>query len=319
MLPESEARDDLIAVARLVGSHTINERLSGLGECDGTLPLLAFLATPTDRLVAPIRKDAVLLTYLDLPPHLRRHLAEPLAERLGLLGDDASVQVVLGSVERVSKDRDPDVVMASAKGSSTGEIPAETGAALDDLATSLKPEAAEALLINIRDRLERDRRIPQDLIDTAEILSIEQRGGPKGEELKEAQIASLLANGAFVEGFEILSEAEENMWLSEAQVRDSWVVAYESSLKHAGDATFARLLFEPDFDHGLMHLEARSRNAIAERLLDLGFPERGQMIFVETGVDADVLLAARIARARPAALMRVGHLCLRALRKPVFK
>ena len=86
------------------------------------------------------------------------------------------------------------------------------------------------------------------------------------------------------------------MWLSEAQVRDSWVVAYESSLKYAGDATFARLLFEPDFDHGLIHLEARSRNAIAERLLDLGFPERGQMIFVETGVDADVLLAARIAR-----------------------
>lgn len=296
--PKDEAQGYLKALARLVGSGLPDRRLAGFAECGGTLPLLAFLATTLEDLKAPVRQDAVLLTYLNLPPHLRRHLAEPLAERFAALGDTASVDVVLGAVGRISKKNDPDLLLATARGFATGELPSEAGAALDDLATSLKPEAAEALLINLRDRLARERRIPQDLIDTAEVLAVEQRGSPEGQELREVHIASLFANGAYLEGFEVLSDADEYGWMTEEQIARAWRGAYTASLYGSEDVTFTRILFDRQLEHGLAHLDGQLRNRVAERLLQLGFPSRGEEIFVKTGDPGETMLLARLARAR---------------------
>ena len=281
----------------VVGQGAADPGIARLGECGGALPLLAMLATPLKEVRAPFRKDAVLQYFSNLPTHLRRHLVEPLSERFAALGDQNSVRIILDSVGRVSPDDDPNFVMASAKGSTMGKVPQETEVALEDLATSLRPEAAEALLININDRLAREERVPQDLIDTAEILSFEQGGSAEGQLLKAAQIAALFENGKFYSGFAELIEGERKEQITPSQAADAWKSGFRKSLKNASDASFARLLFEPTFSTGLEWVGADQLTEIAERLLTLGFVDRSKAILKKADAVSNDYLAARLAKA----------------------
>ena len=296
MIPDHPQHELLSAIAGVVGSTVPSAQVAGLSECGGSLPLIAFLAASPDDVQSPPRREALLLTYSALPTFLRRHFAAGLAERFSALGDKASVDLVLTAVGRVTPQSDPSVVMASGKGAATGELGDATEAALRDLATSLRPEAGEALLINIEERLIDGGRIPRDLIDTAGILAFEQAAGEMGERFKAVQIKALLSNGSLAEGFDELLRARDQALIAPNEVEELWRYGIANLLERAPDAEFAGLLFEPSIAGGLPMLPDTLRRDLAERLLALGFPTYAQNVWGAPSSENPVF-AARMAKA----------------------
>lgn len=298
LLPGDPAARTLVALSELVELGSAGGTLAPYSGCAGALPLWALLDEDPDAPLRPVRTQAVLLSFTGLPPHLRRHLGYRVAARFAARSDFSSAEIVRAALDRITGPDDPAAILSSVQTGGPGEIDADVEAALDALALSLHPEAAEALLLNIDGRLARKERIPVDLIDTASALSHELAGTAEGARVKTAEIMARLANGDFDSGLAELRIAEDESVLNEGQAEELWYLGLDRLLTGAGDIDFVRHMFGRDAGAGLAATPEGLRLALAERLAALGFPDRAAEIAPPDAGGPDGLFRARLARAR---------------------
>jgi hypothetical protein len=297
-LTASPARHALEDLSRLLEYGDAGGALAHYSDCAGDLPLWALLDEDPDAPLRPVNSRAILMAYSGLPPHLRQHLGYRVAARFAARSDYSSAEIVRAALERISGPDEPALVLSTAKTAAVGAESRDTGARLEDLALSLHPEAAEALVLNIDGRLAREERIPLDLVDTAAAISHELEGSDEGARVKSAEIRARLANGDFDVALSELDGVTRRQLLSAEQAGDIWPMAFGRLVGSADDTAFVRHMFRREVATGLPLVGDRTKIALAERLLKLGFPDRAASIVPENATGTDGLFQARVAWAR---------------------
>ena len=271
----------LAAMARVAENGTLGP-VDGLAEkgamevigqivCTGPGAFWAALALPELPRDQLIDTDSILQTFIGLPPHLRRHLGPPLAARFARAGQTEAVETISNAISRVSKPKDPARVLTKARASAaTGGMTRTTEERLRDIASGAHPNAAEALIVLGDELLARDGRIPEELVDSAELLSFERAGTADGQKLKALELRSRLRNGEFRTAFMGLDRALALNLLPEGEIADLQKTALEAILTTADDATFLTRILDPVGRAFAETVDRRLQLMAAERILALG-------------------------------------------------
>lgn len=271
--------------------------LSGQLECAPTVALwsaLSYAEIPTD---LALDGDALLRGLTALPVHLRAHLGPVLAMRLHAAGyrrESARLRRILNRVEATAT---AEVRLADAEIALSEGPDARAEAMLGALAAGNAAPSARALLRLIDARLRRGAEISYETAQLAGAYAVEYRGQPLGTELAEAYLAALAASGAFDQAF-----AELDRTLGADAAGRAAIRARLSGLLALGASDY-------DFLHHVLSgsaappggLDPGIGNAVAERLLSLGFPaaaaEYAAPRATGPAAEARKLLRARIALA----------------------
>ncbi len=296
LLPGDRVGEALVPLSLLIETGSAGGALAPYSGCGGSLPLWALLDEDPDAPLRPVRSDAVLLAFSGLPPHLRKQLGYRVAARFAARQDFSSAEIVRAALDRISDARDPALVLSTVHTSDPETTDADTLAALDDLAVSLHPEAAEALMLTIDSRLARNERIPVDLIDTAAAMAYEMAGSAEGARVKSAEIVARFANGDFDAGLEELRLAEAEDLIDAERAEEIWHIGLERLAGSEDDIEFVKHMFG-DAAPGLDAAPDGLRLEMAERLLSLGFPERAGEVAPRGAPGAAGRVQARLARA----------------------
>jgi hypothetical protein len=266
---------------------------AGMLDCDGPAALWSamtesvFVATEVDR-------PALLSAFSALPPHLRRHLGPPLAERFVAAGDVATAQSLRDAMGRGVPEAGPLVDATLALATQSPDMAEEKARAV---ISAGGPDMIPALTTLVEARAQ--TRKPMSFADVTliEALLAEQPDDPA---LARAALLSRALAGDFATPFSRLPELP-----SEQRARveaDLW-----SLLAEIGPD--ADLLNEairpPDAPHALARPE--TRDVLADRLTELGFGRAARQWLGQTA-DAEKLARADLAEgdARSALIRLAG-------------
>lgn len=263
----------LASLGRLVdGVADPNGPFRGLEGCDGVAALWAVLADPD---LAPrlARASAVLRGFSALPAALRRHLGPGLAERFLAAGDTATATALRDSFMRDPDPTDHRTTVAEARIASALGAGPQAAELLESASQDPGPAQPDALVALVDLHLAEGRALdPQAEAAIAAFLP-QFQGTEKEPALRRAHVMALALTGQFDAAFAALPTAP-------AATADLWQVLGkapdEAVILHAigADPTGAR----PD-----------ARQSLAQRLLDLGFPEPAR---IWAGLDGPIPLAA---------------------------
>jgi hypothetical protein len=228
--------------------------------CDGAAALWAALAH--DQLPAGpgVNTDAILRSFLALPPHLRRHLGRALADKL-LAHDDAdAARVIRDAIERVSETDLAEVALLDAKADlHNGDLPAAQAHA--ETAVQAGADDSESLITLVETHFRTATPLDPGVALTLRTLLHEAGGRSDEPALQRALVLALALSGEVDAAFETVGD-------SDLAVRDLWqllpVRADDSAfLTHAVLAV----------DAIMPAVEPTTADRIAARLVQLGFAD----------------------------------------------
>lgn len=231
----------------------------GMEGCDGAAALWALLADPSlpPRLS---RAPAVLRSFSALPAGLRRHLGPDLAERFLAAGDSATARALQDSFLRIPGPADLRATITEARvAAALGAEPA----ALDLLAepaTSSGPDQPLALVALVDLHAAEGKPLDPSVESALAAFVPEFAGSAEEPALRRAHLLSLALTDRFDQAFSALPQAPQaapDLWRLLAAGPDSAI------LLHAIGA-------DPTANSPAI------RERIANRLLDLGFPEEAR-------------------------------------------
>ena len=232
----------------------------GLEGCDTAAALWAVLADP-DLNPRLARASALLRAFSALPAPMRRHLGPNLAERFLAAGDTATATAVQDSFLRIPGPPDPRTTVTEARIASALGAGPQAAELLASASRDPGPAQPEALIALVDLHLAEDRPLdPQ--IETALAAFLPQFAGTMTEpDLRRAHVLALALTGQIDFAFTALPTAPSatlGLWQVLSKAPD------DAILQHAIGADPSGL--PPD-----------TRTAIAQRLLDLGFPEPARL------------------------------------------
>jgi hypothetical protein len=249
------------SMARIVdGESDPNTPFADMLDCDGAAALWAALAR--DRLPAGpgVNRDAILRSFLALPPHLRSHIGSPLAERFLARDDVDAARVVRDAMERAPHADPAKVALLDAESNlHQGNAEAAQKHAVD--AVSLEGNDAEGLVALVEAHSRTLEPIAPDVGEALLALSGEVRGTDVADAVDRAIVLAQALSGDADAAF--AQDAARGETLA-----DLWRIVLDRAedddfLSHAVLSTGAEPLdIPPDLELG-----------IATRLLDLGFPD----------------------------------------------
>ena len=290
--------DLLRGLADILEDRPSNARLTLAGRqgCPGTAGLLAALAGPPPPDLAA-HGDAIALSYGMLPAPLRRLFGPPLIERL--LDADAidparmiAEQLHLTGPAGLVAPSLPAALLMGARGAP--HLGAETIAAQPAMAD------AGAMLTRLRLLHEAGRQADAALLDTAEALAAGARHEAQGIALMAAAIGHDIARAAHEAGFQRLDRLQR--WLRMHEEDRQLLAGLRDDLWHgaaasADDREFLSLILSRE---GWRDRErsAKTRAALAARLIDLGLAGPATDLLDPPGDSHQRLLLARAMLAR---------------------
>ena len=251
----------LASLGRLVdGSADPTGPFKGMEGCDTAAALWAVLADPT---LNPkrARASAVLRGFSALPAPLRRHLGPNLAERFLVAGETATAAALQDSFLRIPGPPDPRTSVTEARIASALGAGPQAAQLLDAASRDPGPAQPDALVALVDLHLAEGRQL-DPRVETALAAFIPEFAGTESESaLRRAHILALAMTGQFDTAFAALPttpEATADLWQLLSTAPD------EAVLLHAIGA-------DP------VGLRPKVRAAIAQRLIDLGFPEPARL------------------------------------------
>ena len=265
-------------------------------DCDTPVALWAILAHETIPGTAEINAEALLRAVNSLPPHLRNLLGTIASDRLrSVLRHELSGRV-LRLVERGMQTPDARFDMAQAgQHLAEGDVPAASDA-LENVVEANTDLSPKALIKLIDSRLSANLPLDVQTTDLAGAYAREYRKQPLGIELKRVHILALSEVGAFDDAFaELLHFSDRATPEMIAQIRNR---AMSALARSGSDQAFLKHALEIE-DQALSTLGIASANAVASRLIALGFSPRAE-IYLRPGADGDLGAARRLLRARAA-------------------
>ena len=303
--PEVLANADILrALSRIVDGEAppYPGRLAQQGACPTIGALWAVLADPSGGAATDLDTAALRLGFASLPAHHRKHLGPIVVDRLLALDDPETARIIRDSMARAgSDDKAPDLAVADASIMLHGA----SGADQPDITSTLAPESSpRALALALEHQLAQGKAPPEDLIELAGILAAENRGIDIGERLRALQAGSLTSHDRFLEAFEVTRVlGRTNPGASKQLHRELLArLAHEASDESFVASAFSERPWEED-------LIPSTALALAQRLVDLGFPGHARRLIQQADGQLDaataIMLRARsyLAEAEPDAAL----------------
>lgn len=287
-LLDSEPIDDLTLFQNQIG-------------CASAAAMWAALALPELPPNTEMNREAIVLSFSDLPGHVRQNLGPRLAKRFIDRGDLAMAAHLRQTITRAIGSENPallDAQMTRARGEDL-----EADRKLSNLAEANTDDAPQALIALFQRRWADGYALSPDQVALAEALAFEHRATETGKALVEAAILSMSRNKAFDAAFDRLNALSEDLAL---QIRDQ---VFAELVSRGQDAAFLHHVLARN--DSVQTLHASTKMNIADRLLDLDLTQSAQRILgSEPGEDNARFrfLQARIALARGAPRDALNHL-----------
>lgn len=285
----------LLSMARIVdsGHDSAPGAFHGMSDCDSNAALWGVLAQ--DPLPPDLRleRKAILRGISGMPLELRRHLAPMLAKRLTEAGEPDLAESVLRTLRGAPQPADPSEAFARARIAVERGATTEAEPLLAGVAEANAPESPSALAALIDSLIDKGDPVPPDLVDLADAYAVELRGQPDGPLAAEAAILAIAANGRHTEALDRLDardDAEGVDWMATRSriaalvTRDADDPSFLGLSRRIGERT-------PE------DLDPAVANAMAERLVDLGFGDAALSVLVGPS-DGKINRDRRLLRAR---------------------
>ena len=268
--------------------------------CDNAAALWAVLAVPDLAAAGTVERTAVRRAFAALPPHLRRHLGPPLAQRFLEISDTETAQSLRNAIVGDTGPQAGLAVLDAGLELAQGRPEAASRRA-QAAADSSEADAPIALATMLEARLAAGLPLAPGTADNLTGLAQLHAGSPLGQRLGRLEAIALATEGHVDAAFSVrdrlrLRGASE----AEARALSLELVAVVSQV--AEDAVFVpRLLSEDVWRAG--RLAQGDRLHLAERMIEAGFPEQALAALrpEDTSVEEAVMIArAAMAAGRPA-------------------
>ncbi|MGZ9812543.1 hypothetical protein ACXN5S_18935 [Pseudoroseicyclus sp. H15] len=263
----------LVALAALVdGNPPPTGILDGQQYCDSRVSLWAALAAGSVEGMGEVGRSAVMLTYRTLPPPLQGHIGARLAQ-LFVEVEDGSTAETLMSISRPAITGDsPESRLTATEVTEVNNGPEAAMAELEALLADNASLTPDALIRAIDLSLELGR-VPGDReIALASSLRYQQRGTANAPRLADAEIRALTAADRFEDALALTAEGA--IPLPEARRTELSDAAITAMAARADDSRFLAQAMAP----APPGLTPTTENAVAARLLQLGFPDRAAQL-----------------------------------------
>ncbi|HMO09106.1 MAG TPA: hypothetical protein PKD10_15875 [Paracoccaceae bacterium] len=246
-------------IARILDGETPpGPAFDGMQGCPTAAAMWAVLALPDLAGQPRVDTGAVLRAFSALPVHLRRHLGPPLADRFLARNDNATARALRDAILRAPGDPgDPVRLLETEIERSEGRVPGRQ--ALTELGATSGETGVRATIALLQAEAQAGRIPPEPLVTGAEAMLGMVGDTTLGQDLRAALAPALAANGQIDRAMAMAGTGPglAAVWAAIAAVSPDGIF-----LIHA-----VRSPGTP-----LPALPATTRQAIAERLVTLGFP-----------------------------------------------
>ncbi len=260
LLPTPGPADDLaplLSIARILeGEADPTTPFAPMLGCDGPAALWAALAHTRLPAGSVVNTDAIVRSFLALPPHLRRHLGSGLADRL-LDRDAEAARMIRDAMERTPEVSGGEVALLDAKADLHADRPDDALAHAEVALAEGQPDR-EDLITLVEAHFQSSLPLAPEI---AEDLQSRQGETEPGGQPHRALVLALALSGQIDEAF-ALAEPEGR------ETADLWRVVAE----RAQDSAFLNhAVIAPDT--AAPPTDPEVALAVADRLAVLGFPD----------------------------------------------
>lgn len=272
-------REILSVLAEIVENGRSKSRfLDGQFVCPGKVALWSILARDIPVSERPEDTSHILAAFSELPLHLRVHLGPFLSKRLQDLGFQDGAQIALNAVTR-GGSTSPAQQLTAARLGLSGTAPAAARNSLVSLASGTDIIAAQALLELLLDA-ERNGKAPQpSWVEDAPSLVRATQGSEIAAELNLAGLRGQIALGQFDSLRKALAATSPG--LNEDTRRELAGRALAAAAETSDLAQFLRTEIAFSDLADIESMAPENRIGIAEKLIDLGLPERASRYLPE--------------------------------------
>ncbi|MCK0139585.1 hypothetical protein [Aliiroseovarius sp. F47248L] len=286
--------EDLQLMAEIIetGSATGYARMTPHLACDGPVALWAVLSQPRLPRDHPINTAAVISEFSILPRHLRIHLGPMVMRKFLAIGDtDTSIEINRISqrgIETLSTEH----TLADAQLLLETESSSKGRDQLIEIVDRDDHNAVDAILLLIENHIAMRTGIPDRTLELLGSLAHEHKASKRGADLAIAEVRGLIHATRFADAraklhkFEHFPDQEND---SHLQILNEFGMALSKS---GSDGTFLRNTIDQPI---WADAEEKTRIAIADRLLRLGFASAAKEILINQpfppGRESRVLIA----------------------------
>ncbi len=296
----SDGRTDGVvrAIARLIDDEP-RSRSGDFGDqagCTTDIALWSFLASAQPGMAPqPDESAAILRAFTKLPPHLRVHLGPRLSRLFLKVGDTTRASDVLRAIDQGTGTKPAGSRMAQAEIDLRRGHEGAAAAQLENVIAGQTEHSPEALAILIETAHENGAPPAESLSDLAAAYAAELRGTSIGDRLRRAHVLALTMENRFDAALSAIDGGLVGDANHARRIRSDVLAALTD---RADDVTFLNLALR-ELDRAEAELEAPVGNAVAERLLNLGFRDAAVRALIRPlsarKTDARRVLRARIA------------------------
>lgn len=277
---QSRERVMLRAIAQVIDEEPVAQDLfASQVSCPTNVALWALLAqdsAPTD---AQVDRTAVINAFRALPTYVQQAVAPRLAEALLAVGAQDQAMQVLGQ-QAISDQRDIARVLAEASLADVLGEEAEAIAAVAEVAQNAPRTNPEAMTRFFLEGAAAKLVFSDQDFVLADALRFENAGTQAADRLAEAQFDAYLSVDRFTQA-RALFAARQKTLPSQEQARDR-AKLFGQAAERLPDAAFLVFIWQED----LQSLDAATQTRVAERLLELGFPDRALSVLSATAEGA---------------------------------
>lgn len=293
----SQERLVLEALSRVMDAEPQSSSvLADQMDCSGFVVLWASLSKGALDGSTDDGRNAAVMAFRLLPDSLRGLLGPRLAQLFLDMGDATTAEVVLTSVERLESSETIETELTAASVVETTEGVGPAIEMLDQMAEDDTRMTAVGLVRLIDLLLDEDRPVDDALLDLAEAMRFEAGTTSDARLLGLAEIRARTARGEFRQALDLALSDDVPLQAADMAEQSSMVI--KAIAERVDTAAFVNLAFN-DLPQGL---DAEAENAVAARLLEVGFPERAAQILAGPAMQ-DAMAERRYLRAEAAAAL----------------
>ncbi len=293
--PLDEKATPILALAQIMdhGQSSGRDIFKDQAHCETPASLWAVLAYPDPTVTADAAIGAVTQAFTALPWHLKDSLGPVLVRRLRAAGNSEGADTILRIIKRATENTTPALQIEEAEVSLAGESDLEAIALLTNVTEANGQLAPEALVRMIDIEIAAGRPIAPETALLAESYALEYRRTPIADELWRVNVLAFAASGQFGKAFELLAEPRPMPLRA-----DLWSASLRTLAQQASDLEFVHrsLNVAPEI---LAVVDPGVSNALAQRLLDLGFAPAAEN-FLTGRAEGDLGRVQKTLRARSA-------------------
>ncbi len=290
----SPAREVLRAMAQVMdGQMVAGPALAGQSGCAGPVALWAALAEGSISDTTEPERTAIISAHRVLPLAVRGYLGTRVAQLFLDAGDPETAQQIVATSEGARDQSHPGETLTTAEIALQIDGPDMAIETLESLASNRNGITPEAVVALVDLSIAEARPVEDDLITLARSLRFEQRGTPAETLLGLAEFRALLAGDRYADALTLLGTDFGSL---DAAARDAHATeVFVSMARTMPDAAFLEAVFGP-FP---VTPSAEAENALADRLLNLGFADEAARL-VTGPADGSVMADRRHIRAKAA-------------------